>query len=226
MNKIKVMFVLVFGALVIFASPARATAILSGSNYGPLNTTLPPPPTSFTACESMTPCEAFESAGYLYDGYQVYLFTGGNNSLFDVVDFGSVGSMGAGATVELPVLSTSLAVGTGTGAAVFVCDIRTTTDPVTTMAYNLNTFASDSGNTQLTGLPCTQDALLGSVTQQSSIIDFKNTGTSTIPDLVLVTKDGNLISADETPTPEPSSLALLALGLIPMAFLSRRRLRA
>lgn len=212
--KAKFTLALLLGILVIFTSSARATTIRPGSNYGGASY-------GYADCANGTagnPCEGSTTASYTdyIDGtpYTVYQFVEGNGTstptpdIFDVVDFTNVA---VGATVELPVLNTALETGE------FVCDSRA--------GLTSSTVVVDSGVSTLNGLPCTPDSTAG-ITQGADVEYFTNNGTSPITSLALYTVDGNLNTGAATSTPEPGSLALLGLALIPVALLARRRQRA
>jgi hypothetical protein len=159
-----------------------------------------------------SPCEGAQTDGTDVIGgttYTVYQFASGDaaGDLIDLIDFTDVG---AGDTVTLPVVNTSLAIG------VFSCGDHPLSTPVTQV--------EDSGGATLpVEPPCTLDGDAASVAQGTNVEQFTNGGTGAIDNLVLFTVDGNL-STGSVAAPEPGSLGLLGFGLIAVALFALRRL--
>lgn len=194
------------GALMLFASSARATTIKSGSNYGD---ELTPGDCTGTAAPCMSVTLDVSTVlidGTSYDVSQFQFFSDATDgATYDVVDLGAV----TGAeTFDLPVLDTSALTG------VFECNDSDGT------ATTLN----DGSNPSI-AFPCTPGDLTSLVNEtqpgsEPGTVNFATTGA--ISDLAIFTVAGNLGSGSVN-TPEPSSLLLLIIGFIPLAFLSRRR---
>jgi PEP-CTERM motif len=204
--------IVLVGTTLFLASSARATTVRTGSGYGQQE--------GYAACASSSdPCIGVQLAsfeddidGTEYPVYQ-YAYLGGSVTTpvtIDLVDFGAVA---AGSALALPVLDASLPTGVfscGTGSVV----VDSSFPPKTVTVVN------SMGNT--VPVPCTPGSQVTSVNQTG--VNF--TVSPAVSDLVLFTTDGNLDTSGATAAPEPSSLALLGLGLISFAFLSKRRVQA
>jgi hypothetical protein len=209
----KIAFATLFAALFLTATAAHASAIIqSGSGYG-MNT---PSETPQQCAASGDPCISFEldastvNIGGTSTEVSIYGYNNGTvGSVYDVVEF----DVAAGASVDIPVTDTSLAT-----TGVFECGTGNST---------ANTI-KDSTPTGLYTFPCTADTLAGDI---SDGIDSTGTGVaftnndSVAVEVAIATLPGNL-SGGTTTAPEPSSLALLAAGLLPLALLAKRRLQA
>jgi PEP-CTERM motif len=200
--------IVLVGTTLFLASSARATTVRSGSGYGEQE--------GYAACASSSePCIGAQLASFEDDidgtEYPVYQYAFVEDSTpitIDLVDFGAVA---AGSSLTLPVLDASLPTGVfscGTGSVVL-----DSTDTTVTVV-------NSKGAT--VPVPCTPGSQVSSVNQTG--VNF--TVSPAVSDLVLFTTDGNLSTGGSTAAPEPSSLALLGLGLISCAFLSRRRAHA
>jgi hypothetical protein len=222
----KVKFALLLGTLVIFASPSRATTIArSGSGYGAYDSGYMST-SGYADCESGAfdtrtgdACEAFEA--YPTDdepGATAYLLTGGPSKILDLEDFGDVSS----GTYTLSVLNYDVsATPAGSGVGVLTCDDPSDDDSTA--------YAVDSGDSEISGLPCTPSDDVSDITQStgSDLVQFAIDDPSGVPfDLVLYTLDGNLNLSPATAAPEPGAFALLGLGLVSLALLAVARRRS
>ncbi len=224
--KVKFTLALLLGALVIFTSSARATAITrSGSGYGPFSSS------GYATCAADAIADALgtgtdsdcigvqlasyqiEIGGTEYSVYQ-FAFDGdgapNNEGVIDLVDLGAVA---ASTSIDLPVISTD-----PTLSGVFTCSNTASATKVTDSSFPANTVTIPGSSTPL---GCTPGSQAGSINGGP---DF--TTTAAISDLVLFTEDGNLDTGASTPAPEPSSLTLVGMGLVALALLSRRRVQA
>jgi hypothetical protein len=228
---IKLAWILVLGALATSATSARATTIRTGSNYGDESA-------SCTANNQMQPATDGENSciqavslspitiGAVQDPVQQFTFYNSttDQGVFDLINLGTVTSSSGQFVVSLADM--------GLLTGVFACNVAGNSTPSDTPT--IDTTLTDGGNT-VNNVACTQDVLTPYVTGTPSASSGPGTMTFTVDpaafldssvtdfDLVVFTIDGNLAPVT---TPEPDSLPLVALGLIPVAVLYRRRLRA
>jgi hypothetical protein len=229
--KIKFSVALLLGALVIFASSARATSVRTGSGYGQ-NVGFSSCSADVEAFDPITPTNCIgvgiapspvDIGGTDYPVYQ-YAFVGAQGGsetagVYDVVDLGAVD---AGSFFELPVFDATALTG------VFTCrgDNTGSDGTASTLVDSFGDIVDIPGGSTPLGCTPYNAATSSSITQISGSgqVEFKIS--SDVSDLTLFTMDGNLNTGSVTPAPEPRSLMLLGIGMAALAAVRRRRLSA
>lgn len=194
-------------ALLVLALPSRGSSIPvhSASGYGQqqsftdcLNGTYSDADNNCEGFSGPTPIDTVIINGTSYPIYQIVGGDNGSGNNVTVLDLINLGGVTSGTTFSLP-------------SSFF--------DPTTTYILGCDNDGGGDGvyasgsTTPLTTI-CTPDS--------SPMVTLNTNGSftaeNTITDLVLFSQE------PVATTPEPSSLSLLALGLIPIAFIGRRRL--
>jgi hypothetical protein len=208
--KIKLTSVLVLGALAMFASTARATSIRTGSSYGQLSnitsSTQPFPIGDETVvCESTTSpsptnlCTEWSLLLQINDAPT-------NPDLNQAIQLTLPGNEGVFGVLNCNVLNSLTGV-YDTGAQLFGSLCTPNTNPLSA-SCDLGSVAFDGSGTIVLPGSC--------ITASETFFFDENTNALASPSLA-----GSAVA-----TPEPGSLALLAISLILMAAVSRRRLQA
>lgn len=212
---------LLFAAVLIFVAPARADSIRHGSSYGMLNSGSSSNPesigTEFLICFPNTGSSLSTSCGDAMDAKDDLLL-----QITSVVK-GSV-------QISIPDLAGSTF---DTGTALFglvTCDLGTSSSQLgsvctPTPTSGALTPAEMACATALGSAPMSMNGSITTITLPASCTSLSH---------VTFYFDQNLVTPNEfatlsgpgTATPEPSSLTLLGISLISLAFLSKRRLQA
>jgi len=203
---VKITLALLLGTVAIFNTSTRAESVRTGSGYGAVET-YAACSTSTSTCIGVGTPFTIDIGGTDYQALQYAFFQNGAvaPTISEIVDFGPVSG---GSSFELPVFNTGLSL-----SGVFSCG-------------GDQTVITDNMGNDVAGVPCTPGAFASdssNVTQMPGrgVMDFTiNASTS---DLVLFANGTNLNVGGVASTPEPNSLALLGIGLVPLAILSRRR---
>ncbi len=163
-------------------------------------------------CEGFTP-GVFTIGGNTYSGDQfAFLEPGGTGyGILDII------TMAGNSTLSLNLLNTTLPTG------VFMCGSFGTDSSV----------AQDSGPTNMPGLACTSGSSSSDYTDSQDVPNVTATyslngvtfGNGNSGGIAIFATDGNIVGSTFTATtPEPTSLALLGVGLVALAGKLRRKL--
>jgi len=204
---VKFTLALLLGIVLIFASPARATSTRSGSGYGTTNMLTSPSTlvTQWGVCiPETTNCDLLLQINSPTTPTESLLVT-----LNNTLDSASTGYLdGEDGNPSLTFGAIDCSMNTG--------NLGNSNSPCASTANN----GQSCGITEETS--STFEILGSCVAMQTFYFDLQNITVSLdgIPDV-------NAADVSQvTPAPEPGSVALLAIGLIPLALLPRRRARA
>jgi PEP-CTERM motif len=203
--KIKLASILALGALAMFASTARATSIRAGSNYGILGTiesanspmTIPGVGTEWVVCATDTMDAAPDC---LDKNFDLILQTDGATGPLNIT---------------VPGLSSTSFSSTSAAFGLIACDdrfpdvgLQNVCTPVSGITAQETTCGAELATTIPVGTTVTLPADCMSL--PNATFYFDETSASFSP---------------STATPEPSSLLLLMMGLVPLGYAARRRQR-
>lgn len=198
-NQMKVRFLatVLVGSTLFFASAARATSVRTGSNYGQPGTSQTAPDVGTEYFVPLTPIDPeFIDLVLQISPTSPYL----GDPIQVTVDLSTTSLASDGTTFGL------LMCNPGAAPQTAFSNLGTICTPTTNPSCSLDGVADNAGKITLPG-SCI-------VAGETFYFDLASaTGVSVVP-------------APSVTTPEPGSLALLAIALIPFAFISKRRLLA